>query len=134
MLRLHAALRRTLQCLGSQRSLFSGSSQGLCTSIKHRESEREIGRGGATVLSVSFVAIGPPPKSLCKETFANYFHGSTRAEETRLAPLWSWGDFTAACFHYTYTFISNDPYCLNWKSSVERASVKAVGKAKAPQL
>lgn len=43
MLRLHAALRRieTLRRLGSQRSLFSGSTQGLCASIKHRVREGE---------------------------------------------------------------------------------------------
>lgn len=44
-------------------SLFSGSTPGLCAAIKQREREGSKGGGGggggATVLPVSFVAIGP---------------------------------------------------------------------------
>lgn len=70
MLRIHAALRRiqTVLLLGLKKSLFSGSTQGLYTCRKLRERERgrsggggRMVEGGATVLSVSFVAIGPPP-------------------------------------------------------------------------
>ena len=142
MLRLHAALRwiRTLLRLDQWEEFVFWFNWGIIYMYKahtarereeggrerDREGGRERGRGGATGLSVSFVAIGPSPL-ITEQRNAHELPPLIQRSSTVcvyvcvyvcVCACACWRDFTAACLHYPYTIIPNDPYSLNWKLSV----------------
>lgn len=103
--------------LGSRRSLFSGSSQGLYTSIKHRERGRARGRRSHRPLRLLCCHWSSPLNHCAKKRSQTASAGPPEQQRPARPRCASWGGFSAACLHYPHTIISRDPYSPHPMSS-----------------